>query len=357
VSEPILTGIGQDEQNGTGAKDADEAAVEHTWRRLDLVALGSAQPQPPEIGGLIYGGKRVVISGEDDSGKTMLMAGIAADELDAGRGVVWVDTDDMGASALLERLRAFGADDDTIRSRFAYLQPEEALTDAARDDVLAMLAELHARLLVTDAFNASLVLHGYNPHATDHVEAFWQRVVAPFCHAEVAVVLTDHVVKQDKARGRYSYGSERKATGSDLHLGLKVIDPFGRGKRGAAKIRVHRDRIGFLQRPSPGTFALNSDPETGRLTWQIEASHERSEEGEFRPTRYMEKVSDYLARFDGAASRRQVEDDVTGKAEYIRTAIDRLVAEEFAMEFEGARGARMVEHVKPFREADEGEES
>ena len=56
-----------------------------------------------------------MISGEDDAGKTMLLLGISADELRAGRGVVWVDTDDMGASMVLERLRGFGATDDTIR--------------------------------------------------------------------------------------------------------------------------------------------------------------------------------------------------------------------------------------------------
>jgi hypothetical protein len=264
----------------------------------------------------------------------------------------------MGASPILERLRGFGVEDETTRRAFAYLRPEEALTDAARDDVIALLRELDARLMVSDAFNAALTLHGYSPKATEEVEAFWRRAVAPFCHVGAAVVLPDHVVKEKEARGRYAYGSERKATGCDVHLGLRVIEAFGRGRRGRAKITVHRDRIGFLEKPSPGQFVLDSEADTGRLAWTIEETgRERDDEGVWRPTGLMEKVSDYLARFAGPATRTQIETDVKGKAAFVRQAIDALVAEGYAAETPGERGARLVQHVRPFREADEWQES
>jgi hypothetical protein len=175
--------------------------AEHTWRALDLIDLGSQEPKPPEIGGLFYRGKRHVISGEDDAGKTMLLAGISVDELRSDHGVVWIDTDDMGPSMVLERLRAFGADDKKIRELFAYLRPEEALSDAARADVVELIRQRKARLLVNDAFNASLALHGLSPTSTEDVETFWQHVVAPFCRAGVAAAIPDHVVKLTLARG------------------------------------------------------------------------------------------------------------------------------------------------------------
>jgi AAA domain/Toprim-like len=351
---PLAVPAAEDDAVGP---DSITASAAHTWHPLDLIELGSAPPDPPEIGGLLYRGRRIVISGEDDCGKTMLMLAISADELRAGHGVVWIDTDDMGPSMVLERLRAFGVDDATTRHLFAYLRPEEALTDPARDDVIALIRERDVRLLVNDVFNSSLALHGYNPKATEEVEAFWQRCVAPFCRADAAAVLTDHVVKLREARGRYAYGSERKATGCDLHLGLRVIEPFGRGRRGRARITVNRDRVGFLEKPSTGLFVLDSDEQTGRLAWTIEAGHERDQEGEFRPTGYMEKVSDYLERFGGPASRKQIETDVEGKAKHIRAAIDVLVREEFAVEVPGERNARMVKHFRPFREADEWAET
>jgi hypothetical protein len=297
-----------------------------------------------------------VISGEDDAGKTMLLLGISADEIRADHGVVWIDTDDMGPSMVLERLRGFGADDETIRRLFAYLRPEEAISDPARADVVALIRERDARLLVNDAFNASLALHGHNPKATEEVEAFWQRVVAPFCRADAAVVLPDHVVKEKEARGRYAYGSERKATGSDVHLGLRVIEPFGRGRRGKAKVTVHRDRIGFLEKPSPGVFVLDSDDETGHLSWRIEADR-AADEDTFRPTKLMERVSRHLELVGEPQSRNQIAKDVKGSTEWIRAAIDVLCAEEFAVEFSGERGARMVKHIRPYREADEWQET
>ena len=196
IGDEAFTGPSVAAVLGAGLNDV-RGAREHSWQPLDLVELGSVKPQPPDLGGLLYSGKRHVISGEDDAGKTMLLAGISADELRADRGVVWIDTDDMGPSMMLERLRGFGVDDEAIRRLFAYLRPEEAITDAARADVLALIGERNARLVVEDAFNASLALHGYNPNSTEEVEAFWQRVVAPFCHAGAAVVLPDHVVKDE----------------------------------------------------------------------------------------------------------------------------------------------------------------
>jgi hypothetical protein len=310
--------------------DDPQRSAPHTWRPLDLVDLGSEKPKPPDLGGLLYSGRRHVASGEDDAGKTMLLLGISSDELRAGRGVVWIDTDEMGAGPILERLRGFGVEDETTRRLFAYLRPEEALTDAAREDVLALLHDLDARLMVSDAFNAALTLHGYSPNSTEDVEAFWQRVVAPFCRAGVAVVLPDHVVKSKEDRGRYAYGSERKATGCDVHLGLKVVEPFGRGRCGKARITVHRDRIGFLQKPSPGLFALDSDAETGRLYWRIDTAPETDEEGGWRPTGLMESVSRHLERVGRPQSRNQIESDVRGKGEYIRQAIDALVGGGYA---------------------------
>jgi hypothetical protein len=102
---------------------------------------------------------------------------------------------------------------------------------------------------------------------------------------------------------------------------------------------------------------LDSDATTGRLAWQLEVSRAVGGEGEFRPTRLMEKVSEYLERWGEPASRGQIEQDVKGKAEYLRRAIDVLVAEEFAVEFRGDHRAKMVKLDRPFREADEWAES
>jgi hypothetical protein len=263
----------------------------------------------------------------------------------------------MGPAAVLERLRALGVTDERIRTAFAYLRPAEPLSDEASDHVRRLIVELSSRLVVFDAFNPALALHGYDPNSSRDVEDFFRRVVDPFCRLGAAVVLPDHVTKARESRGKYAYGSERKQTGVDVHLGLTVIEPFGRGRRGKAKVTVHKDRPGFLERPSPGLFVLDSDPDNGRCAWRIEPAHDVNDEGAFRPTRLMEKVSQYLERWNGPASRNQIETDVKGKGEYVRAAIDALVAEEYVVEVPGERGARSVQSVRAFREADEWGES
>jgi hypothetical protein len=345
-----------EELNGAQAAQTPPAAATHSWQVQDLLEVGAEPPAPPDLGDLFYCGRRHVVSGQDDAGKSWLLLAIAADELRANRGVVWIDTDYMGASMALERLRALEVDDARIRKLFAYLQPAEALGEQAREDVVALIRERRARLVTIDAFNAALSLHGYSPKSTEEVEAFFGRVVAPFQRAGAAVVLPDHVVKKKEDRGHYAYGSERKVTGVDLHLGLTPLEPFGRGARGRSKLTVHRDRVGFLEKPSPGVFVLDSDPDTGRCSWRIEPAHEIGDEGYFRPTNLMEKVSRYLELHAEPQSRNQIEQDVPGKAAGIRTAIDVLVREEFAVEFEGAHSARLVRSLRPFRETDEWHE-
>lgn len=158
------------------------------------------------------------------------------------------------------------------------------------------------------------------------------------------------MLKNPEASRRYSYGSERKASGAEVHIGMTAVESFGRGKTGRAKLTVHKDRPGFLQRPSVGVFALVSD-EDGSCRWRIDPDTSVADDGGFRPTGLMEKMSRELELYHPEPrSRTQLEQSISGKSEYVRLAIDRLVAEGFANETHGARNARLVEHIKPFRE-------
>jgi hypothetical protein len=279
----------------TLSSNSDAAHVDqpgHTWTARDLVELSAKTPEPPSIGGLLYPGRR----------------------------------------------------------RFAYLEPEEAATPLAVDHVRGLLAQRHGRLVVFDAFNSALMLHGLDPSSTVEVERFWRIVVHPFSSAGVAVALPDHVVKQRDARGKYAYGSERKHSGAEVHLGMVAVEPFGRGRTGRAKLTVHKDRPGFFERPSPGLFVLVSDPDDGRCRWEVEPDSSITDGGDFRPTHLMERVSRYLEIYDEARPRRAIEDNVKGKAEYLRQAIDALIGEGHAVEFDGPRGARLVKLETPYWE-------
>jgi len=64
----------------------------------------------------------------------------------------------------------------------------------------------------------------------------------------------------------------------------------------------------------------------------------------------MERISRFLERHQDPVSRNAIEKDVEGKATAKRTAIDRLIVEGYATESEGARGARLVQLLRPYSE-------
>jgi hypothetical protein len=92
----------------------------HSWQPIDLVAASQTPPEPPTIGGLLYRGKRILLSGETESLKTWLALILTKAEIDAGYTVAWADLDAMGRGAILARLRALGVADGLIARRFLY---------------------------------------------------------------------------------------------------------------------------------------------------------------------------------------------------------------------------------------------
>jgi hypothetical protein len=321
------------------------------WRVHDLVSAQATPTAPPDLLGLFYAGKNHLVSGETESAKTWLALVAVVEELAADRGVVWVDGDDVGEGDLLERLRSLGATDEAISKLFAYVQPDEPLGEEQRTELLEHMKTIDCRLVVLDGFNPLLVLHGLDPDSGKDVERFY-RLIAPFKRSGAAVLLTDNVVKSKEARGTWAIGSERKKSKAEVHLGLRAVEKFSRGHDGKSKIDVHKDRPGHLERPSPGMLGLESG-DGGRVLWRVDSDHSVSEEGGFRPTGLMEKVSRYLEPRDEPVSRNQVVTDVTGKAEFVRIAIDRLVSEGYAEEHPGANRARLVQIVQAYREDDE----
>ncbi len=328
-------------------REAAVAARGHTWAPVDLVAAAADPPEPPTIGGLVYAGKRTLLSGETESFKTWLALVLAKAELDAGYSVAWADLDAMGRGELLARLRALGVSDDAISKRFLLYEPEERLVGVALADVIAEITERKVRLFVIDAFNSMLGLHGLDPSSTPDVEAFWSQVAQPICNAGAASTLIDHVVKNPDARSRYAYGSERKASGAHLHIGFHQLQAFGIGETGRTKLSIHKDRSGFLPRPTIGILELVSAGE--RISYELRGDRSRTTD-RFRPTGYMERVSEFLGGQNEAVSRKTVESGVGGKAEHVRTAIDVLVDDGYAKASDGPHGARMVELVSIYRE-------
>ena len=211
-------------------------------------------------------------------------------------------------------------------------------------------------VVVIDSYEGALFLHGLKPNESDAIEAFHQLVVRPLMAHGAAVILIDHVTKDKEQRGRFSVGSQRKLGVTDVHLGLDMVKPFGRGRQGIATIETKKDRPAYLPRPKAGELTITSDPLTGSIDWAIKLSS--GDDDEFRPTVLMERVSRHLEGQGAPVSQRTVKQDVEGKDRHLAEAIRILIDEGFVTPTNGPRGAKLLTPKRPYRSAwDESDDS
>jgi hypothetical protein len=134
-------------------------------------------------------------------------------------------------------------------------------------------------------------------------------------------------------------------------LGFITVVPFSPGHDGLVRIHTNKDRPARLTRPYAAELVLHSDLATHAITWEWRPS-QTQEEGGFRPTVLMERVSRFIELRLEPANRNLIETSVKGKAEYLRVAMDCLVEEGFAKEMREGR-TRLLEPARAFREADD----
>jgi len=316
----------------------------HSWYPIELAAIEPKPASRPATGNLIYPGGRHLLSGEPEVGKGLFALALCVTETRARNTVAWIDRE-SDAEFVVERLRCFGVDGEELR-RFLYFQPTDPVgKTGVADTIKTILADHTPTIVVFDAMAGLLDLHDLDGNKTADVERGYRAIIEPWRANGAATLVIDHVVKARGDRGRFAAGSERKLGAVDVHIGLEAIEPFSRGKSGRSKIIVHKDRHGFLARPRFGDFVLASDQEGSVTACGIEPA---ADEATWKPPALMAKVSAYLERQREPVSRNTIARDVKGKRDYLLAAISHLIADGFAIESDGARGAKLVASIKPY---------
>lgn len=339
-----------------------------TWRPRDLTDVldGTYKPPVPEIGrrndgvGLFYAGRMHSVVGESEGGKTWFALMVVASELSAGNAVVFIDFED-DAPGVVGRLLALGADRQAIRDRFAYIRPEDPLNIGFnRQEIGQAMHDLRPTFVPVDGVTEGMAMHGMELKDNTDVAKFGRLLLRPIAEFGAAVATLDHVVKDKEGRGRYAIGGVHKLNG--INGAMYILEnrkPFGVGLTGRTTVRIAKDRPGQLRR-----HAL---PHSSGLHWFADfvlKSHDETfaeaglfppveDDGPYRPTHLMRKVSQGLEGAKEPLSVRGVQDRVTGNKENIRSALARLVDEGFVTVTSGARGAQLHTLAKPFTEGDD----
>jgi hypothetical protein len=307
--------------------------AEQTVALLEQIRSG---PVPaPELGhGLFYRGQLHALIGESDAGKSLLMAAIATEIINAGRDVLWVDFE-FQRRRNVQRMLEFGATDEALAKHL--FRVNHPLGPPPSDAVEAFRG---VELVVADACTGLLAASGLGSNSDVDVDQAYTAALRPFCEAGAAVVLIDHVTKDKESQGKYAVGSQRKRGAADVAWGFKVIQTFKRGHGGRAKLSVFRDRDSALQGME---FVLAAD-----MTWRLVLA-EQTIPDSFRPTALMEKVCRYVKAQGGRpVSRTTIEQDVAGKAVYLRKAIDALIGDGCIRAEAGPRNSVMCVWVRDF---------
>jgi hypothetical protein len=318
----------------------------NSWQPVDILSAGVNPPAPPTIAGLLYADRSHLLSGETEAVKSWQALVFCAELIQAGRPVAYVDYEN-GPAEILARLRHLGVSDEEVASFFLYFNPDDAIAHepASMRDLLTVIGKRGPALVVLDSWIGALQTHGLDPNVGVDIERWRRSFLEPIRSVCPATLILDHVPKAKDSRGRFSIGSERKASAVEIHLGSELITPLARGKTGLVRLMTHKDRGGHLPRPRAAELELRSDPETLAMTWKFRHPETQSEDG-FRPTFLMERVSRHLEALAAPVTRAQIANDVTGRRQYLFDALKFLVEEGFA----GENGAGGIFSERPFRE-------
>lgn len=350
-------------------QETGQARERTSWWPRDLTAVVSgveSEPSPTILvrsdgHQLFYAGKVNGLIGESESGKTWVALLAVCQELVAGRPVVYLDFEDT-AAGIVSRLRALGVNESRLEL-LRYVSPDESLHAAAAADLSETLTDATPSLVVLDGFNAAMTLLGMELESNTDATRFAQTLLRPMTATGAGAVTIDHVPKNKEARGKGGIGAQAKrAMTTGCALAVEVVTPFGRGMTGRLRLTVDKDRPGHVRAVSAaakhaGNAVLSSFAD-GSVDVVVEAPDLRpeSERGPFEPTGLMEKVSRFLESVtdsDQGVSMKAIEQEVTGKAAYVRRAVDVLVEKGLVSREAGSRGAVLHRLLEPYREGGE----
>ncbi len=338
---------------------SDQADIEEhqigagSWDWVDLSqhADGNGEP-PPDLlprtdsHNLFYRNKIHWISGEPESGKSWLALIGAAHTVQNGGHAWYIDFEDSPAS-IVSRFQALGLTLDQITRDIYYSQPDDALFDHRGEDTAHGLGwryqlteavqQRRPDFVVVDGVTESLAVHGLD-HDNHSVAKWINGLLKPIRDTTgAATAVIDHVTKSTEGRNRWAIGGQHKLAATDVAFIVDSKTPIGRaqlgddeGRTGISQISLSKDRPGHhrglgVGRGEPlADLRVTSYPDGG-ISWELQPPNTTKAPDDVP---LQAAIIHYLTQYEGA-SKRNIEEGVTGSAAKIREQIQVLVNREF----------------------------
>ncbi len=233
--------------------EAERAGAADSWAPQPIADLFDTEQQEPEIGqfladdgattgGVFYRGKVNEVHGPSESGKTMFVLAVAAQEIEAERHVVMVDYEDDGR-AIVNRLRfVFGMEREQIEKYFHYFRPDTPFTDAGFGHITG-IGEVS--MCIIDAVTESMAVSQLAGRNENEVATWDNEFPKRLASTGMGVVVIDHTPQDNSTR---QIGSQHKKSAVDgVSYTAEPVHPFVKGQLGHLRIRVAKDKIGSIR--------------------------------------------------------------------------------------------------------------
>lgn len=339
------------------------------FRDLGPVLAGeNPEPEPSVLARadgrcLFYPGKVNGILGPSESGKSWLALLAVAQELAAGRPVLYMDFEDT-APGIISRLRSLGVADELMEpsaNLLAYVGPEEGLGPMSKVDLAEVLCDRPWSLIVLDGVNAAMTQIGLDLMSNTDATKFFTQITRPFSITGAAVVTIDHVPKNTENRSKGGIGAQAKratVTGSAVYV--DVVEAFGRGRSGRLSLIIDKDRPGHVRGTTNAVDvwadATLKASEDGDLSISLQIPEDVAKETgvlDRKADEFRVKVSEFMANTHKEMSRNEVEMSVSGTASKIREALVWLVEQGYVNRRLGGNNGKtqLHSHQREYRGA------
>jgi len=243
VSDHLDAGYTLDQLERVGVPGA------RVYRTVSLSATMRRGVNAPVLlcDGFLYEGGLHSIAGAPDCGKTTLALFWMVQLLKQGRYAMFLD-EEGGEEVVTEKLQALGATHGDLELLTYCPFPARSWTDEDVQELSSFTEEIGPAMMLIDSSAAFLARAGLDENSAAATTSFWSRVLTPIAReAHAAVLVIDHDTKSSES-SRYARGSGAKLAALDVQLKCELITPFTREQDGLLKIKVSKDRRGWLHR-------------------------------------------------------------------------------------------------------------
>jgi hypothetical protein len=199
-------------------------------------------------------------------------------------------------------------------------------------------------LVIFDSQRMYLSDLGLEENSSDDYAEFMAALIDPLFQVNIATLILDNTGHNEPRRGR---GASSKGDLNEILFVLETVEKFSLDTAGRLRLEITDSRFG-----NSGRWEMEIGDGTFGAWTKVEHEAEAHPDV-FRPTGKMERASIFVENCAEPTSRNTILDAVGGNRKYARIAIDTLVREHYFRSIDGARGAKLVESIRPYREADD----